>query len=121
MEEVILRFPHLGRQIFEKLDNQSLSKCRIIGKTWKSFIDNEKFPTFAIIKKISNASDKSIWKRLRMQTKEESNNFLTGLINIYRKFPKKTGQVNPTRDNNKSPYSKDTPLHQGAFCPISVQ
>ena len=90
MEETILRFSHLGRQIFEKLSNQSLEKCRRIGKTWKFFIDNEKIRIFAIIKKISNASNKSIWKRLRMQTKDESKFlFLIGLINIYKKFPKK--------------------------------
>ena len=120
MEEVILRFPLLGRKIFEKLNNQCLVKCRIIGKTWKSFIDNEKFLTFAMIKKMSNASDKSIWKRLRIQTRKESRNFLTEIINVYRKFPKNTGQVNPTGDDNEDPFARDTPLHQGAFCPISV-
>ena len=120
MEETILRFPHLGRQIFEKLNNQSLTTSRKIGKNWKSFIDNEKFLTFAIIKKMTNASDKSIWKRLQIQTRKESRNFLIELINVYRKFPKNTGQVNPTRDDNEDPYLRDTPLHQGAFCPISV-
>ena len=88
MEEVILRFPLLGRQIFEKLNNQSLVKCRIIGKTWKSFIDNEKFLTFAIIKRVSNASDKSIWRRLRIQTKEQSNFFMIGLLKLYHQIPK---------------------------------
>ena len=120
MEETILRFPHLGRQIFEKLNNQSLTTSRKIGKNWKSFIDNEKFLTFAIIKRVSNASDKSIWKRLRIQTRKESRNFLTEIINVYRKFPKNTGQVNPTGDDNEDPFTRDTPLHQGAFCPISV-
>ena len=88
MEEVILRFPLLGRQIFEKLNNQSLVKCRIIGKTWKCFIDNEKFLTFAIIKRGSNASDKSIWRRLRIQTKEQSNFFMIGLLKLYHEIPK---------------------------------
>ena len=73
-----------------------------------------------MIKKMSNASDKSIWKRLRIQTRKESRNFLTEIINVYRKFPKNTGQVNPTRDDNGDPYIRYTPLHQGAFCPISV-
>ena len=95
MEETILRFPHLGRQIFKKLNHQSLANCTIIGKTWKSFIENEKLLIFAIIKKVSNAPDKSIWKRLRMQTKDESKIFRIRLIKAYSDFPKKTGKVNP--------------------------
>ena len=91
MEETILRFPHLGRQIFKKLNNKSLAKCKKIGRTWKSFIDNEKFAIFGMIKKISNASDKSIWKRLRIQTMEESKIFTIQLCKTYENLPKGNG------------------------------
>ena len=40
MEEVFLRFPHLGESIFQNLDNQNLSKCLEVGSSWKSFIDS---------------------------------------------------------------------------------
>ena len=40
MEEVFLRFPHLAESLYENLDNQNLSKCREVGQSWKSFIDN---------------------------------------------------------------------------------
>ena len=40
MEEVFLRFPHLAESFFDKLDNQNLSKCLEVGRSWKSFIDS---------------------------------------------------------------------------------
>ena len=43
MEEVLLRFPHLGEQIFKKLFNKNLVKCLIASKTWYHFIIKEKF------------------------------------------------------------------------------
>ena len=39
MENLILRFSHLVIQIFEKLDNKSLTKCREVRKSWQKFID----------------------------------------------------------------------------------
>ena len=39
MEEVFSRFPHLAESLFEKLDNQNLSKCLEVGQSWKFFID----------------------------------------------------------------------------------
>ena len=44
MEEVFLRFPHIGIQFFEKLDDSNLAKCREVSKSWKNFIDSEELP-----------------------------------------------------------------------------
>ena len=43
-EEVIvfMRFPHLAKQIFEKLNNKSLVKCRQVNEFWKMAVDYEK-------------------------------------------------------------------------------
>ena len=43
-EEVIvfMRFPHLAKQIFEKLNNKSLMKCRTVNEFWKMAVDYEK-------------------------------------------------------------------------------
>ena len=43
MEEIIVRFVHLAEQISEKLDNQSLAKCREAGRSWKKIIDAKKY------------------------------------------------------------------------------
>ena len=42
MDEVILRFPHLGVQIFQELDVGSLLNCKQIGRSWENFIETEK-------------------------------------------------------------------------------
>ena len=49
MEEVLLRFSHLGEYVFDQLDNKSFARCRIVSKSWKSFVDDEQLP-FRIIK-----------------------------------------------------------------------
>lgn len=41
MEELLLRFHHLGQQIFESLNYQNITKCREVNKLWKKFIDKE--------------------------------------------------------------------------------
>ena len=49
MEVVLLRFPHIGSQIFDQLDNPFLTKCREVSDSWNSFIDNEKLPWIRMI------------------------------------------------------------------------
>ena len=49
MEAILLRFPHLGYQIFDQLDNTVLTICREVNNSWSSFIDNEKLPWIRMI------------------------------------------------------------------------
>ena len=49
MEDVLLRFPHISGQILEKLDNESLTKCREVSRIWKKVIDEKKIPWIRII------------------------------------------------------------------------
>ena len=51
MELVSLRFPHITDQIFEILNNRSLTKCRKVHKTWLRFIDDANYPWSRILKK----------------------------------------------------------------------
>ena len=41
MEILFARFSHLTEDIFHQLDNQSLVKCRLVGKNWQDYIDNQ--------------------------------------------------------------------------------
>ena len=50
MEEVILRFPHLGEQIFESLSNEDLIKCKEVGRSWLRFIEQRNYPWIRIIR-----------------------------------------------------------------------
>ena len=43
MDKLSLRFPHLAEGIFNSLDNQSLSNCRIVNSSWKNYLDRQKF------------------------------------------------------------------------------
>ena len=43
MEEVLVRFFHLGQQIFAQIDDQSFVNCRQVGQSWKRNIDADNF------------------------------------------------------------------------------
>ena len=43
MEEILWRFPHIGVQMFSRLSNHSLAKCKTVCRTWYDFIIHEKF------------------------------------------------------------------------------
>ena len=51
MEEVLLRFFHLGQQIFGQIDDQSFINCRTVGRSWKINIDAEDYAWNKIAKK----------------------------------------------------------------------
>ena len=42
MEELLLRFPHIGIKVLEELDNKNVTLCRTVTTSWKSFIDGKK-------------------------------------------------------------------------------
>ena len=48
MEEVLLRFDHLAKHIFEISDNETLTRCREVGRSWKNLIDYEDIPWIRI-------------------------------------------------------------------------
>ena len=52
MEEVLLRFQHIGEEIFDSLDEKSLENCKKVCRTWQNFISNpnQKFMWTQIIK-----------------------------------------------------------------------
>ena len=45
----MLRFPHLPEQIFQKLDDESLSKCREVTRSWQNIIDGRNYPWLRIV------------------------------------------------------------------------
>ena len=50
MENIMCRFPHIFQQILEELDVRSFADCRLVGKSWLSFIANEKSTWIRVIK-----------------------------------------------------------------------
>ena len=111
MEEVILRFPHLGVQIFAQLEYSSLARCRETTETWQDFINNEKFYK----KRIQNLMDdwqESYENELRSMSCDEGS--LTPLHSAamsgqtWMFFDQSYGYKNPTDDTGF------TPLHFAA-------
>ena len=49
MQDLVLKFPHLPKQIFQKLDNENLFKCREVSKSWQDIIDERKYPWLRIV------------------------------------------------------------------------
>ena len=43
MEELLLRFPHLGEEFFKILRNKDLIKCKMVSRSWYRFITRENF------------------------------------------------------------------------------
>ena len=48
IEDTFLRFSHIGEQIFDQLDNETLVKCREVSKPWQNLIDSAKAPEILI-------------------------------------------------------------------------
>ena len=70
IEEIFWRFPHLGTQIFEKLDNSNLVKCREISTWWKKFVDNDKTFWIQQIQEHISMSNPSVTKTLQKENYE---------------------------------------------------
>ena len=62
MEEVLLRFHHIGESIFDLIDDKNLIKCKNISKTWRELIPEKYW--IKIIKSGGNQSDRWIWKNI---------------------------------------------------------
>ena len=64
MEIIILRFPGLAQQIFNKLDDQSLSNSKNVSRSISSFMNREVFFLKRIIQKYTNNIDdfKDAWR-----------------------------------------------------------
>ena len=49
--DMLTRLPHIGKQIFDSIDNLSLMRCKKISRSWNDFINEQNFLSIRIIKK----------------------------------------------------------------------
>ena len=49
MEEVLIQFDLISKEIFTKLKNKDLAKCREAERSWQNFIDQEKLSWIRIV------------------------------------------------------------------------
>ena len=66
IENLALRFPHLGETIFEQLNNKTFSICRIVSKTWCNIINGQKSRWTRVLKNHIRNFKKSpeSWKKI---------------------------------------------------------
>ena len=64
MEEFIARFPVIGQEIFNQLDNQTLTKCKEVSRDLNQFLEDDRLVWTRIIKKYdaSHVEFKDAWK-----------------------------------------------------------
>ena len=73
MEEVLLRFPHIGEQIFEELGDQNLIQCLTVSRNWKNLLEDCKFLWIRMILGISNPVNRvKYYKSKRILKKSNS-------------------------------------------------
>ena len=87
MEKVLLRFGHIGIQIFEQLDNVTTTNCRIVTKSWQTFMDNERVSSFQMIKFMTNVADAYLRKFLMKRDPEHCMELAKCVYFIYDNYP----------------------------------
>ena len=86
MDEVFLRFPHLGQQTFEMLEGQDLSNCMQVSRAWKKFITDENLHTLYMIQmytRCSKAKLRQVLKETDLKTLAKDVNECFTRIQLY--------------------------------------
>ena len=65
LDEIFWKFPHIGEQIIEKLDNKSLVKCKEVNALWLNFINEGKAVMIRIIQQMICIETESVRKQLQ--------------------------------------------------------
>ena len=87
MEKVLLRFGHIGKQIFEQLDNVTTTNCRMVTISWQTFMDNERVSSFQMIKFMTNVADAYLRKFLMKRDPEHCMELAKCVYFIYDNYP----------------------------------
>ena len=107
MEEVFLRFPHLGEKILLSLDYKSLIKCRMVARHWKDSMEVENSKYIRLIKHYTDCSDELLKDVLK------KSGAAVVMVQVLRKifglFPRRTKQ----RHQFLTKWC-NTPLHEAA-------
>ena len=64
------KFPHLFQLILNELDVRSFADCRLVGKSWLSFINNEKSTWIRVIKTLIKDQGNVNWGFSEIHGKE---------------------------------------------------
>ena len=82
MEEVFLRFPHLGQKIFDQLDQASLKICTEVNQSWRKFIEDEKIHFKTLIRSYTYCSNENLKQVLQTNSLKTLANDVFLVFNI---------------------------------------
>ena len=85
IEETFWRFPHIAKQIFEELDEISLSKCLEINKWWQKTVLERKILHINLLKKNTHIRATILKKALGNKDFETVQNLANYAIKVYKK------------------------------------
>ena len=68
MQVLMLKFPHLPEQIFQKLDSASLFKSREVANSWQNIIDGRNYPWLRIVNIPSILKERNSYLHLAAET-----------------------------------------------------
>ena len=83
MDEILLRFAHLGIQIFVGLDCQSVANAKQVSRSWNEFIEEETLVEFTAMKQMTKASGASIRKVIKKSNAECAPEFAKNVRQLY--------------------------------------
>ena len=95
MDEIIRRFPGLGKKIIDQVEGKTLAKCREVNAKWKHFIDKEKTIWIRMIEK--HADNVNISQNLKIGIIKTSTDTVMELAKAVNQFLKS----NPIRVDEK--------------------
>ena len=88
MDEILGRFPGLGKEIFDQLDDQDLAKSRRVSKTWKNSIDREKNVWLRTIKKQFGDFKSQDWQKVLFKIPtNKAKDLALGITQFYKSEP----------------------------------
>ena len=109
INEVLIRFPHIGKQIFANLDDQNLTKCREVCDPWMTFLDSEKFIWTRIILSHIEETNNWNWQKFIFTTSTPMLCQIAKRIQLFYKYENTTGIV-----------KEMSPLHFAAMTPLPI-
>lgn len=75
IDTLIIRFPEIGKKIFESLDDKSLKNCREASRFWNEYLEKNHIPWIGMIQNIVKVCNKDYskcplkWKKMFRKTK----------------------------------------------------
>ena len=84
IEGLFCRFPHIGQQIFQQLDNKTLNKCKSVSKLWRKSVNDDKTIWIRKIQEYLSMTKSSVTKSLQKLSLETLKDLVELLkVNFY--------------------------------------